>query len=129
MSKLRQLSAERGELIRYDRPDQAGTKRSVYSVVPTDRPADLRDLLAQALGLCGEVRKRRLVYRAGQARVHLDEVEGLGAFLEVEVVLRPGQQAADGERCADELRRQLDVLPEDLVEVAYVDLLRAAQPP
>jgi predicted adenylyl cyclase CyaB len=127
--KLRRLSAGQGELIRYDRPDQAGPKRSDYAVVPTDRPDALRDLLALALGVRGEVRKRRWLYRAGPARVHFDEVEGLGAFLEVEVSAPPGQPIAEAERLAEELRRRLDVLPGDLIDVAYVDLLAAAQAP
>ena len=127
--KLRRLSAGYGELIHYDRPDNAGPRQSVYSLVTTDRPDAVRELLAGVLGLRGEVRKRRRIYRAGPARIHLDEVEGLGAFLEVEVELRPGQPAAEGQSRAEELRRLLDVLPDDLVEVAYIDLLTAKQAP
>jgi predicted adenylyl cyclase CyaB len=81
------------------------------------------------LGVRGEVRKRRWLYLAGQARIHLDEVEGLGTFLEVEVVLQPGQSVAEGQRVASELRRALDVSDRDLVERAYIDLLASGQPP
>jgi adenylate cyclase class IV len=121
--KLRQLAPDRGELIFYERPDLAGPKQSIYSLVPTDQPAALKDLLGRALGVRGEVRKRRRVYLVGQSRIHFDEVEGLGCFLEVEVVLRPVQSAGDGERLAAELRRALAVRDEDQVAGAYIDLL------
>jgi adenylate cyclase len=121
--KLRQRSADHGELIFYERPDQAGPKLSSYAVSQTAEAAALREVLAQALGVRGEVRKRRWLFLAGQSRVHLDEVEGLGTFLEVEVVLRPGQSPVEAEQIALELRRALDVRDEDLIEGAYLDLL------
>ena len=83
----------------------------------------LADCLARVLGVRGVVRKRRWLYLVGQMRIHLDEVEGLGVFLEVEVVLQPGQAVGEGERLAEDVRRRLDVRAEDLVEVAYIDLL------
>ncbi len=121
--KLRRFSSGSGELIHYHRPDWPGPKQSTYSIVRTDLPDALRDLLAQSLGVLGEVRKRRCLYLAGQTRIHLDEVEGLGTFLEVEVVLRPDQAVHEGERIAEEMRRRLAVRVEDLVAVAYIDLI------
>lgn len=121
--KLRQLAPDRGELIAYERSDVAGPKQSTYSVVRIDQPQALADCLARALGVRGVVRKRRWLYRTSQTRIHLDEVEGLGVFLEVEVVLRPGQAVGEGERIAEDIRRQLDVRDGDLIEVAYIDLL------
>ncbi|MEJ2147440.1 MAG: class IV adenylate cyclase, partial [Acidobacteriota bacterium] len=85
--KLRELASERGELIFYLREDKAGPRISEYSIVPTSRPAELRLALSDALGVIGRVRKRRRLYLAGNTRIHLDEVEGLGSFLELEVVL------------------------------------------
>ena len=80
-------------------------------------------LLSAALGVRGEVRKRRTLLLSGQTRIHLDEVVDLGDFLELEVVLEPTQPAEDGELIARELMRRLDVRDEDLVEGAYLDLL------
>jgi predicted adenylyl cyclase CyaB len=124
--KLRRTADDEGELIYYDRQDRAGPKTSVYSIAPTNRPEELRDVLTQALGVRAVVRKRRRLYRNGPVRIHLDEVEGLGDFLEVEVVTRPGEVLAGAEQMAADLRRELEVRDEDLVEVAYVDLLEAA---
>ena len=122
--KLRQFSADRGELIQYLRPVQVGPRLSKYSLLPIDQPEVLRELLIQALGIYGEVRKRRTLYMVGQSRIHLDEVAHLGNFVEVEVVLRPEQTNAEGERIASTLRRQLEVRDEDLIDVAYIELLR-----
>jgi adenylate cyclase class IV len=125
--KLRKLAPDRGELIHYARPDRAGPKLSSYSLVPTTAPDALRDALAAALGVTVVVRKTRRLWLVGPTRVHLDEVEGLGSFLELEVVLTEGQAAAEGERTARELMAALGVAEADLVDVAYADLLLAGQ--
>ena len=62
------------------------------------------------------------VYLAGQARIHLDEVEGLGSFVELEVMLQPGEADADGERIAADLCRRLEIREGDRVDGAYIDL-------
>jgi len=127
--KLRQFTPDRGELIFYQRPDEPGPKLSDYTITPTTTPESLRNTLAQALGVCGEVRKRRWVFLSsrfgGHTRIHLDEVKGLGQYLELEVVLQPGQMPEDGERIAAEFRAALDIREEDLIDCAYVDLLTA----
>ncbi|XP_063253247.1 uncharacterized protein LOC134550462 isoform X1 [Prinia subflava] len=71
------------------------------------------------------VRKERLLLLLGQTRLHLDRVQGLGDFLELEVVLRPEQSVQDGQRVAQELLRALGVPEQDLVCGAYLDLLLA----
>jgi predicted adenylyl cyclase CyaB len=121
--KLRTLSASLGELIYYDRPDSAGPKTCHYRISRTDDPDGLRAVLSEALGILGRVRKTRILFLVGQTRVHLDEVEGLGDFLELEVVLREGQSEAEGVAIARDLMERLGVAPENLVEGAYLDLL------
>jgi adenylate cyclase class IV len=59
----------------------------------------------------------------GNTRIHLDEVEGLGSFVELEVVLSPGQELEQGEATAATLMDQIGIIGEDLVEGAYIDLL------
>ena len=125
--KLRQLSPSHGELIFYQRPDVPGPALSGYTITRTDCPRSLRDTLASALGVCGEVHKRRWLFLCekfgGHTRIHLDEVKGLGHYIELEVVLRQDQQPEDGERIAAELRNALDIRDEDLIDCAYVDLI------
>jgi predicted adenylyl cyclase CyaB len=126
--KLRDFGDGRGELIRYARPDAAGPKTSSYRLVPTADPENLRAALSEALGVLVEVRKHRELWMAGRTRIHLDRVEGLGDFLELEVVLAPGEALSEGEAEAHELMRDLAVSPEDLVAGAYADLIvRATQ--
>lgn len=121
--KLRIFSPTAGELIHYERPDATGPKQSLYSISRTTDPAGLRGILTQALGIRGVVRKQRDLYLAGQTRIHFDEVEGLGQFIELEVVLRDGQSTDEGVAIAQQLMAALQIQPGDLVEGAYADLL------
>ena len=121
--KLRELTPDHGELIFYERPDVSGPKVSHYVIAPTPSPAAMRDLLGRALGVVGRVRKRRRLYLAQNTRIHLDQVEGLGSFLELEVVLSDSQSAADGEAVARRLLSTLGVPEANLICGAYVDLL------
>jgi len=121
--KLRALSSTEGELIFYRRPDHTGPKESFYLRSPTSAPETLRESLSLAYGRAGRVRKRRTLFLIGRTRVHLDEVEGLGHFLELEVVLDEGEPAEAGIREAHELMRKLGVEQSQLIEGAYVDLL------
>jgi len=122
--KLRELSPERGELIFYTRPDVPGPKISEYFIAATPSPQAMRETLGRALGIIGRVRKRRRLYLVENTRVHLDEVEGLGSFLELEVVLSEPRSSAEGEMVALRLLPALGVSEADLVRGAYVDLLR-----
>jgi adenylate cyclase class IV len=124
--KLRVFADGRGELIAYERPDATGPKTSDYAIAPVADPDALRSTLARALGIGGRVIKQRTLLRVGRTRVHLDRVEGLGDFLELEVVLRDDESADDGVAVAHDLLRRLRIDPGRLVPGAYVDLLRAA---
>src|SRR5215467_13058083 len=99
--KLRAFSATNGELIYYQRPNSAGPKESLYSIVPTSEPDALRNLLELSLGQAGRVRKSRTLFLAGRTRIHLDQVEGLGDFIELEVVLKDGESVTSGKKEAD----------------------------
>lgn len=123
--KLRELSATEGELIFYRRPNTFGPRQSDYSIHPTKSPASLRALLTAALGIGTVVIKTRLLYLVGQTRIHLDSVDGLGWFVELEVVLAPGQSAEEGSRVARELMSALEIDQADLIDRAYGDLLGA----
>lgn len=121
--KLRCFGDGRGELIAYSRPDVPGPKRSEYHIHPTANPGSLLRVLEDSLGIRGVVKKRRSLYLVGDTRIHVDEVDGLGHFLELEVVLQPGQTAEEGRAIAESLMAELGVRPEDLLEGAYIDLL------
>lgn len=121
--KLRVIDERQGELICYRRSDERGPTPSAYQISRVDDPDALQRVLSTALGVRGVVRKEREVFLVGRTRVHLDRVEGLGSFLELEVVLAPGEPVERGHAEAQDLLDALRVHPEDLERSAYVDLL------
>ncbi|MBI1248771.1 CYTH domain-containing protein [bacterium] len=121
--KLRQINEEHAELIFYRRFDLAGPKTSHYRRVPISHPDQLGLLLDDALQLLGTVTKTRTLYMVGQTRIHLDEVQSLGDYLELEVVLDDSQSEEEGTAIAHDLMQRLSIDPEDLVEGAYLDHL------
>lgn len=121
--KLRLSGQDDGELIFYRRPDRSGPKESFYIRSPSAAPGPLCEALSLAYGEAGRVRKRRTLFLVGRIRVHLDRVEALGDFLELEVVLEEGEAADVGVREAHGLLQRLDIGADQLVGEAYVDLL------
>jgi len=89
----------------------------------TTEPARLEQVLRACLPVLGTVKKKRTLFLVGQTRIHLDEVESLGTFIELEVVLEPGQSAAAGRTIAADLMKALEIEPADLEAGAYFDLL------
>jgi len=121
--KLRNIVGRAAELIHYDRSDSLGPKESRYNVCRLDNPEQLKKVLANALGVRGVIRKKRTVSFVGQTRIHLDQVEGLGEFIELEVILDGGQDIPYGAAVAEGLMSQLEIEKRDLIAAAYVDLL------
>lgn len=111
------------ELIAYERPDEAGTTVSHYDILPVDDPERLLEMLERVLGVAGRVEKRRELSMIGRTRVHIDEIAGLGVFLELEVVLAAGEPESAGHKEAAELFDSLDIPAENRVVGAYVDLI------
>lgn len=123
--KLRTRDSRRGELIFYRRADRRGPKPSFYTSTTTTDPDGLRRVLDFAYGSVGRVRKHRIVYKLEGTLIHLDRVEGLGDFLELEVALHGGQPIQAGIAEAHRVLQLLGVGTERLVEGAYIDLLSA----
>jgi predicted adenylyl cyclase CyaB len=121
--KLRCFRDGTGVLVAYDRPDSAGPKLSDYTLAPVAEAASCEQALTRSLGVRGIVEKKREIAIVGQTRIHLDEVRDLGLFLELEVVLLPGQDRVAGESIANNLMRNLKIEPADLLEHAYIDML------
>lgn len=127
--KLRRFADGSAELIHYERADHAGTRASDYVRVPLAGAAAadaLHAALARACGERGRVRKTRWLLLRGATRIHLDRVEGLGDFVELEVVLREGQDDAEGERLARELMAALGLASRPHIAGAYLDLIEAS---
>lgn len=133
--KLRRFADGSAELIAYQRADgpghSAGPKLSQYHRLPVaGADADaLHAALAASCGLRGRVRKRRQLVLVGATRIHIDEVQGLGHFMELEVVLTERQAPQQGEATAQALMAALGIAPAALCHGAYVDMLAAPPGP
>lgn len=126
--KLREFADGTGQLIFYRRPDAAGPKESFYMLSETATPESLREVLSLAYGVIGRVIKRRTLYMVGRTRVHLDHVQGLGKFMELEVVLEDEESTASGMQQAESLMQQLGIRSSQLIEGSYFDLLARRTP-
>lgn len=119
--KLREIEGSQAELIAYVRADAAGAALSSYVRVPADDA--LGDALGAALGTRVVVAKQRRLLLLGNVRIHLDDVEGLGSFLEFEAVLGPGGLREAAVAQVKRLQREFGLEEDDLVAVGYADLL------
>jgi adenylate cyclase class IV len=133
--KLREIANETAQLIFYQRHDQAEIKRSDYLIAAVTSAGALREVLAAAFGIRAVIKKTRELYLlprkfglySGRAapdliRLHLDSVEGLGHFLEIEVILKDGETSQIAEDEANIWLREFDIAPEDLLAGSYADL-------
>ena len=120
--KLRELGPDEGHLIYYKREDVPGPKRSDYKVAFTSDPEAMRGMLSELLGTWVEVEKTRQVWLWENVRIHLDDVKGLGRFVELEAVTDESG-IVESHRRVETLMRALEIRGEQLVEGSYGDLL------
>lgn len=121
--KLREISGEQPHLIQYFRTDEAEPRRCDYLIAPITDPTMLTEALERAHGIRGIVRKLRKLWIVDQTRIHLDHVDGLGDFIELEVVLTDEQDDDDGYCIAAQFRERLLIRDEDIIDFAYIDML------
>jgi predicted adenylyl cyclase CyaB len=122
--KLREIDGARAELIPYLRADHAGARRSDYRVIPVPDAAGTRRLLSELLGVHRVVRKRREVLLWRNVRIHLDRVESLGDFLELEAVFDGGAESERAQHEAvAELMHGLGLAAEPCIAGSYESLL------
>ena len=123
--KLRLFEDHSGELISYKRQDTSGPKSSDYVIASLQQADEVLAVLSHSLETVGTVKKLRRVFWVGHTRIHFDEVETLGRFLELEYVLVPGENPDTGDEEVLRLLGELGVRPEDHLNGAYVDMLRS----
>ena len=121
--KLRTSSLDGAHLIVYSRPDAAEPEISTFHRLPVGEPDDLAAVLAKVLGPGPEIEKERRVWWWRDVRIHLDEVTGLGAFIELEARLEAIGDRAEADRRVARLRGVLGIRPDDLCEGSYRDML------
>jgi adenylate cyclase class 2 len=124
--KLREQTPGGAQLIAYERADDRASTESRYRIVTVPDPAELKAALAATLGIRVEVRKERRLFLWEGVRIHLDEVEGLGSFIEFEGVATADTEADGFAPMLTDLRRRFDIEDDDLLAVSYADLVEAA---
>jgi homotetrameric cytidine deaminase len=121
--KLREQDPGESELIAYGRPNETQARVSEYRRVPVGDAGALREALDASLGTLVVVDKRRRLLLWEGVRIHLDEVDGLGSFLELEAVAPEGSDLSAERAKVERLRGELGVDDGNLVATGYSDLL------
>jgi len=123
--KLRE-EGRRALLILYNRDDSGPLKLSSYEIVSIPHPVETREMLAAATGTIATVIKKRILMKRDNIRFHLDRVEGLGSFGEIEAVIADGEDPENSRAAVDELLSTLEVRARDLIDVSYFEMLLAS---
>ena len=121
--KLRESSRFGSRLIPYLRPDTLEAKSSQYALLPADDPEALKNLLTGMFGTLLIVKKNRDVYFYENVRIHLDEVDGLGKFIEFEAVVAAEKNYDADRKKVDFLLSHFGITNDMLIAGAYADLL------
>lgn len=121
--KLREGNIE-NYLIFYERENQAGPKQSNISLFETKPNSSLKMVLTDALGVLVVVDKKREIYFISNVKFHIDVVEGLGSFIEIEAKGNVDEVEVLHEQCRSYMEL-FGIADEDLVDVSYSDLLMA----
>jgi predicted adenylyl cyclase CyaB len=120
--KLRE-TPNNSALIYYDRKDSVNPTLSEIQIHSVENTDSLKTILTQSIGIRGIVKKKRRLYHYDQTRIHLDDVESLGKFIELEVLLEKEQSFSSGVAVAKDLMKKFDIDKNDLIDVAYIDLI------
>jgi len=121
--KLREGQIE-NSLIHYRRPDEFGPKQAVVTLVHPPPGPGLKQALAEALGVLVVVEKTREIYFIDNVKFHVDAVDGLGTFVEIEAIDDSGRIGAERLRAqCEHYVALLGVSPADLIDRSYSDML------
>jgi homotetrameric cytidine deaminase len=122
--KLREEEGARAVLIQYDRPDAAEARESRYRLTRVEDPDELRTSLDEALGTLVVVDKERHLFLWDGVRIHLDTVQGLGSFVELEGVAPPESDLAPEREKVARLKDRLGI--DQVLTDSYSDRLLGA---
>lgn len=121
--KLREETPGLPHLIQFERADLPQQRLSSYRIVAVDDGLALCAALDAAIGIRGTVDKRRHLFLWQQVRIHLDEVTGLGNFIEFEAVAPPESDLFQEHRLVAQLRDAFAVTDERLCAFGYAHQL------
>jgi adenylate cyclase class 2 len=117
--KLREESPGSAHLIQFERADEPQQRESRYRIIGVEDGAQLRAALQSALGVSVVVAKRRRLHMWRDVRIHLDDVDGLGTFIELEAVATPDSDLTREYALIEELRSTFAISNDRLVSRGY----------
>jgi adenylate cyclase class 2 len=123
--KLREEQPGRPHLIQFERAGEPQQRESRYRIAEIDAAEALRAALTAAIGTTVVVCKTRRLCLWRQVRIHLDTVERLGNFIEIEAVAPPSSDLAEEYALVQTLRKRLEITDERLVASGYAEQLRS----
>jgi predicted adenylyl cyclase CyaB len=119
--KLRIIKDRSAELIFYSRPNKKGSRYSDYFVLPVDDAVLTNALCTAAFGQKVVVEKKRRLFLYKNSRIHLDEVHGLGTFVEFEVLVKHGIRQA--QKLLEVLSKEFAIKQTAVLVFSYSDML------
>ncbi|MGD1046070.1 MAG: class IV adenylate cyclase [Bacteroidota bacterium] len=119
--KLRISNGGSAELIFYNRPNKKGSRYSDYFVLPIDDAIRTNALCTAAFRQKVVVEKKRRLFLYKNSRIHLDEVRGLGTFIEFEVLVRYGIRQA--QKLLEVLSTEFAIKQTAILAFSYSDML------
>jgi adenylate cyclase, class 2 len=123
--KLREINSDQFELIYYQRKNLKGTRHSDFLVVPLKSVQPMNDVCKGVFGVKAIVKKKRSLFLYKNARIHIDSVEGLGTFIEFEVIVNRGRKQAA--RLMSFLISEFQIEKRAMIGESYCDLLTRAR--
>ena len=121
--KLREGNIE-NNLIYYKRSNESKAKESHFQLVSIPEAKILKEVLTQSVGIKIVVEKNREIYFIGNVKFHIDEVAGLGSFVEIEASnLHHGVSKERLEQQCNFYMVEFGINDEDLVAFSYSDML------
>ena len=124
---MRTVNSSESELIFYIRQNIAGRKISKYKRIKVKNPRLVNSVLSKLMGKIGEVKKIRTLYLKENIRFHLDEVIGLGNFIEVEYILPKNERRELAEKKVDDIIKILKIKKKDFIDVSYMDIINKSK--
>jgi adenylate cyclase class 2 len=119
--KLREEVPGHCQLIQFERADDPRQRESRYRLVVVEDGLTLRVALEAAIGVRVVVTKRRRLHLWRGVRIHLDDVDVLGTFIELEAVAPAHSDLTREHRLILQLRNAFDITDERLVAQGYAD--------
>ena len=125
--KMRTVNSSESELIFYIRHNITGIKISKFNRIKLKNPRLVNSVLSKLMGKIGEVKKIRTLYLKENIRFHLDEVIGLGNFIEVEYILPKNERRELAEKKVDDIIKILKIKKKDFIDVSYMDMINKSK--